>query len=83
MNKAATFVRVIELRETGTLFSRDDSELEDLFKESIDRFCAIMAHMNGAKRVLNIDRGRTRISRERRTRSSLPVESPSDRLPVS
>lgn len=43
----------IWLRNEGRLFRRDNLELEDFFKGSIDRFCQITVQLGLAKRVLD------------------------------
>ncbi len=57
MNKEEILTRAVEFREKGKLFCRGHSELEDLFKGSIDRFCEIAVRLNGAKRVLDVGAG--------------------------
>ncbi len=47
----------VRLRDEGRLFRRGNSEMEDLFKGSIDRFCEIAARLSGAKRVLDVGSG--------------------------
>jgi SAM-dependent methyltransferase len=47
----------VQLRNEGRLFRRDNLELDDLFKGSIDRFCEIAARLSCAKRVLDVGAG--------------------------
>lgn len=47
----------VRLRDEGHLFRRSNSEMEDLFKGSIDRFCEIAIRLNEAKRVLDVGSG--------------------------
>lgn len=47
----------VRLRNEGRLFRRGDSELEDVFKGSIDRFCEIAVRLSSAKRVLDVGAG--------------------------
>lgn len=47
----------VRWRDEGRLFRRGDSELEELFKGSIDRFCRIAARLGAAKRVLDVGSG--------------------------
>jgi ubiquinone/menaquinone biosynthesis C-methylase UbiE len=47
----------IQLRNEGRLFRRDNSEMEDLFQGSIDRFCEIAVRLSAAKRVLDVGAG--------------------------
>ncbi|NGZ60059.1 MAG: hypothetical protein CV081_06095, partial [Nitrospira sp. LK265] len=47
----------VRLRNEGRLFRRGNSEMEDLFKGSIDRFCQIALRLSAAKRVLDVGSG--------------------------
>lgn len=57
MEKRDLLRLAIQLRDEGSLFCRGNSELEDLFKGSIDRFCEIALRLSGAKRVLDVGAG--------------------------
>lgn len=57
MKKRDLLRRAVQLRYEGRLFCRGNSELEDLFKGSIDRFCEIALRLNDAKRVLDVGAG--------------------------
>ena len=49
--------RAAQLRDEGRLFRRGDTELEDVFKGSIDRFCDIAVALHGAHRILDVGAG--------------------------
>ncbi len=47
----------VQLRNEGKLFGRNNPELEDVFKGSIDRFCDIAVALQDAHRVLDVGAG--------------------------
>jgi 2-polyprenyl-3-methyl-5-hydroxy-6-metoxy-1,4-benzoquinol methylase len=52
------FLRLaVRLRDEGRLFRGGNSEMEDLFRGSIDRFCEIAVRLSCAKRVLDVGAG--------------------------
>lgn len=57
ISKSNLLARAVHLRDEGKLFRRGDSELEDVFKGSIDRFCEIAIQLSEAKRVLDVGAG--------------------------
>lgn len=48
----------LALRDAGRLYPRDDAELDDQFRGSIDRFALIATALEGRRRVLDIGSGR-------------------------
>lgn len=57
ISKGGLLARAVRLRDEGKLFRRGNSELEDVFKGSIDRFCEIAIQLSDAKRVLDVGAG--------------------------
>jgi SAM-dependent methyltransferase len=57
ISKRDLLTRAVRLRDEGKLFRRGNSELEDVFKGSIDRFCEIAVRLSEAKRVLDVGAG--------------------------
>lgn len=57
MSKQAVYRKALELRRQGRLYDRQNPEMEDLFRGSIDRFCEIAARLHSAKRVLDVGSG--------------------------
>ena len=57
MEKTALRAHAVRLRDAGRLFRRGDTELEDIFQGSIDRFCDIALALDGAHRVLDVGAG--------------------------
>jgi SAM-dependent methyltransferase len=56
-SKREVLQRTVQLRNQGRLFRRGDTQLEDVFKGSIDRFCDIAVALRGAHRVLDVGAG--------------------------
>lgn len=56
-NKRDTLRRAVQLRDEGRLFQRGDTQLEDVFQGSIDRFCDIAAALQDANRILDVGAG--------------------------
>ena len=57
MGKKDVLRLAVQLRNEGRLFRRGDSELEDVFKGSIDRFCDIAVALRDKHRVLDVGAG--------------------------
>lgn len=56
-NKNEMLRLAVRLRDAGRLFRRGDTELEDVFKGSVDRFCDIAVALRDAHRVLDVGAG--------------------------
>lgn len=56
-SKRELVARALELRAAGRLYPLGDAHLEDTFRGSIDRFCDIALHLDGARRVLDVGAG--------------------------
>jgi SAM-dependent methyltransferase len=56
-NKNEVLRLAVRLRDAGRLFRRGDTELEDVFKGSVDRFCDIAVALRDAHRVLDVGAG--------------------------
>lgn len=57
VDKAASRVKAVALRDAGRLFDPADAEMQELFAGSIDRFCDIALKIAGCRRVLDVGAG--------------------------
>jgi len=57
LNKKQIYRLALSLRSSGKLYNRNDPDLEDVFKGSIDRFCDIALRLRTSKKILDVGSG--------------------------